>query len=180
MRASIEDKVLYLDAKDVPRYKKQGSIVRNSYFWALRSIAARSPFNKPWEFESEVWFALNRMLISFFESGYLSTKETQLEFLDGTQVPAELRGAATWVATFEPDEADADEISANTIQVDAIQVDAIQVDAIQADASPEVRAQQQLPEGVILADCEPARSETSQPAPWPKIDRQVRRSQRLG
>ncbi len=103
LRAHIEDRVLFLNAADVPPYKKRGSMVRNNYFWALRSIAARSPFDKPWEFESEVWFALSRMLVSFFESGYLGLRETQLEFLDGTEVPEHLRPVATWVATFEPE-----------------------------------------------------------------------------
>jgi hypothetical protein len=103
LRAHIEDRVLFLNPEDVPPYKKRGSMVRNNYFWALRSIAARSPFDKPWEFESEVWFALSRMLVSFFESGYLGLRETQLEFLDGTEVPEHLRSVATWVATFEPE-----------------------------------------------------------------------------
>ncbi len=96
----------------MPHYKKGGSVVRNSYFWALRSIAARSPFDKPWEFEQEVWFALNRMLISFFESGYLGTRETQLEFLDGIEVPEYLRPSSTWVATFDEPEAMDSEVEA--------------------------------------------------------------------
>lgn len=103
MRAQIKDGVLFLRAEDVPHYKPRGSVVRNNYFWALRSIAARSPFDKPWEFESEVWFALCRMLVSFFESGYLGIRETQLEFLDGTAVPEQLRPVTTWVTEFEPD-----------------------------------------------------------------------------
>lgn len=103
MRAQIKDGVLFLRGEDVPHYKPRGSVVRNNYFWALRSIAARSPFDKPWEFESEVWFALCRMLVSFFESGYLGIRETQLEFLDGTEVPEQLRPVTTWVTEFEPD-----------------------------------------------------------------------------
>ena len=42
MRARIDNEVLFIYRDDVPKYNKQGSIVRNSYFWALRSIAGRS------------------------------------------------------------------------------------------------------------------------------------------
>ncbi|MEO1623208.1 MAG: hypothetical protein AAFU53_19520, partial [Cyanobacteria bacterium J06632_3] len=80
MRARIENGVLYLNNEDVPNYKKKGSVVRNSYFWALKSIADRAPFQKEWEFEERVWIALDRMLTSFAESGYLGLRETQLEF----------------------------------------------------------------------------------------------------
>ncbi len=103
MRAWIDNEVLYLHADDVPFYKKKGSVVRNSYFWALRSISARSPYDKPWEFESEVWFALQRMLTSFLGSGYLGLRETQLEFLDGAEAPEVLRTVATWIPSFDPE-----------------------------------------------------------------------------
>ena len=39
MRVKIDNEVLFIHRDDVPKYNKQGSIVRNSYFWALRSIA---------------------------------------------------------------------------------------------------------------------------------------------
>ncbi len=42
MRASIENTVLFLHHEDLPKFKKGGSVVRNSYFWALRSIAGRT------------------------------------------------------------------------------------------------------------------------------------------
>ena len=64
MRGRVEDQVLFLHQDDVPQYKKKSSVVRNSYFWALRSIAGRSGFDRDWEYESEVWFALQRMLQS--------------------------------------------------------------------------------------------------------------------
>lgn len=96
MRAWIDNDVLYLHPEDVPHYKKGGSVVRNTYFWALRSIAARSPFDKPWEYEAEVWFALQRMLMSFLESGYLPLGETQLEFPAEATIPEVLRSVSTW------------------------------------------------------------------------------------
>jgi hypothetical protein len=97
MRARIVDQILYLHAQDVPIYKKTGSIVRNSYFWALRSIAAQSRRERDWEYDAEVWQALQRMLLSFTESGYLRLSETQLEFpLDQGEIPAVLRSVATW------------------------------------------------------------------------------------
>ncbi|MDX2255854.1 MAG: hypothetical protein NW214_10085 [Pseudanabaenaceae cyanobacterium bins.39] len=96
MKAKIAEQILYIDREDVPKYNKQGSIVRNSYFWALRSIAGRSLTRYDWEFEAEVWLALQRMLLSFGESGYLATRETLLEFDDTTDaIPAELRPVST-------------------------------------------------------------------------------------
>ncbi|MFM2430514.1 MAG: hypothetical protein RLZZ511_1727 [Cyanobacteriota bacterium] len=96
MRVRIENGILYIHAEDVPPYKKGGSVVRNSYFWALRSIAARAMRERDWEYEPEVWFALNRMLLSFMESGYLGLSETQLEFDPDSEIPPELRSASTW------------------------------------------------------------------------------------
>lgn len=96
MRARIENGVLFLRNADVPPYKKKGSMVRNSYFWALKSIADRAPFSKDWEFEERVWIALTRMLTSFAESGYLGLRETQLEFALDDEIPEELRTMATW------------------------------------------------------------------------------------
>jgi len=96
MRAKIDNEVLFIHRDDVPKYNKQGSIVRNSYFWALRSIAGRANSRYDWEFESEVWLALQRMLISFGESGYLPTRETQLEFAPNIdEIPKILRLVAT-------------------------------------------------------------------------------------
>ncbi|GAB1539531.1 hypothetical protein NUACC21_21980 [Scytonema sp. NUACC21] len=97
MRAKIENNVLFLHQEDVPVYKKGGSVVRNSYFWALRSIAGRANRYGDWEYEPEVWFALTRMLLSFTESGYLGLKETVLEFpLSQGEIPDVLRPVSTW------------------------------------------------------------------------------------
>ena len=96
MRAKIEDDILFLDREDVPEYKKGGSTVRNSYFWALRSISGRAGRYADWEYEPEVWFALRRMLLSFAESGYLGIRETLLEFPSSQVIPEVLRDTATW------------------------------------------------------------------------------------
>ena len=97
MRARIENEIVFLHKEDVPSFKKGGSIVRNSYFWALRSIAGCAPRNGDWEYESEVWLALCRMLLSFSESGYLGLKETILEFpRSQLEIPQVLRPVATW------------------------------------------------------------------------------------
>ena len=96
MRVKIDNEVLFIHRDDVPKYNKQGSIVRNSYFWALRSIAGRANSRYDWEFETEVWLALQRMLISFGESGYLPTRETQLEFASYIEeIPQVLRLIST-------------------------------------------------------------------------------------
>jgi hypothetical protein len=97
MRARIQDEILFLHHEDVPPYKKGGSIVRNSYFWALKSIAGRAQRDRDWEFEPEVWFAVQRMLMSFTESGYLGLSETILEFpTDMGEIPEVLRAVSTW------------------------------------------------------------------------------------
>jgi hypothetical protein len=96
MRATITNDVLFLHPEDVPPYKKNGPIVRNSYFWALKSIAARAHRDKPWEYESEIWPALARMLESFAASGYLNLTETQLEFAENATIPPVLRSVSTW------------------------------------------------------------------------------------
>lgn len=96
MRAWIQDDLLYIHHEDVPPYKKDGSTVRNSYFWALKSIAGRARRDRDWEFEPEVWFALARMLQSFTESGYLGLRETMLEFPQEAEIPEVLRSSATW------------------------------------------------------------------------------------
>jgi hypothetical protein len=96
MRVKIDNEVLFIHRDDVPKYSKQGSIVRNSYFWALRSIAGRANSRYDWEFEAEIWIALQRMLLSFGESGYLPTSETQLEFSpDIEDIPQVLRLVST-------------------------------------------------------------------------------------
>ena len=96
MKARIEDDLLYINQEDLPEYKKGGSVVRNSYFWALRSIAGKAGRYGDWEYESEVWFALGRMLMSFTESGYLGVRETILEFPQSTQIPQVFRDVGTW------------------------------------------------------------------------------------
>ncbi|MBW4655429.1 MAG: hypothetical protein KME20_20680 [Kaiparowitsia implicata GSE-PSE-MK54-09C] len=96
MRARIEDDILKLHQEDVPAFKKQGSVVRNSYFWALRAIAAHAPYAQDWEFDSEVWVALERMLSAFTNSGYLGLRETLLEFPPQAIIPDVLRSVSTW------------------------------------------------------------------------------------
>ncbi len=91
MKAKIENEVLYINQEDLPQYKKGGSVVRNSYFWALRSIAGKAGRYGDWEYEIEVWFALSRMLMSFTESGYLGIRETMLEFPQSTVIPQVFR-----------------------------------------------------------------------------------------
>jgi hypothetical protein len=97
MRVKIENEVLFIHHEDIPEYKKSGSIVRNSYFWSLKSIAGRTKRYSDWEYEQEVWFALARMLMSFTESGYLGLKETVLEFPSSQgAIPEVFRLVSTW------------------------------------------------------------------------------------
>ena len=96
MRAHIENDVLYIHTDDVPPYKKGGSTVRNSYFWALKSIADRARREHPWEYEQQVWLALARMLMAFMESGYLGYHETILEFPEQATIPPVLKPMSTW------------------------------------------------------------------------------------
>lgn len=58
MRARIENTILLIHHDDLPAFKKGGSVVRNSYFWSLRSIPGRASRNHDWEYEPEVWLAL--------------------------------------------------------------------------------------------------------------------------
>jgi hypothetical protein len=95
MRATIENQVVVLHKDDVPTFKKGGSVVRNTYFWALRAIAGQAPRYGNWEFESEVWLALRRMLLSFGESGYLGLHETTLEFSPHADIPPILQPVST-------------------------------------------------------------------------------------
>ena len=97
MRVQLEEDIIYINYEDLPSYKKGGSVVRNSYFWALKSIACFTPREKDWEYDAEVWVALGRMLISFTESGYLGDRETCLEFPSNTPIPEQLRSVATYL-----------------------------------------------------------------------------------
>jgi hypothetical protein len=95
MKAWIKDKILYIDKDDLPEYQKGKSVVRNNYFWALKSISDYSSVNSHWEFSDEVWIALSRMLLFFYNSGYLGTQETMLEFDEDVIIPETLRSVAT-------------------------------------------------------------------------------------
>ncbi len=97
MQVRLENDILFIAHQDLPPYKKGGSVVRNSYFWALKSIACFTSRNKDWEYDTEVWVALARMLISFTESGYLGEKETWLEFPETTPIPSQLRSVSSYL-----------------------------------------------------------------------------------
>jgi len=97
MRAFLKDDILFLHREDVPHYKKGGSVVRNTYFWALKSISCYAPREGDWEFDPEVWVALARMLLSFAQAGYLGYAETSLEFSEDSQIPEEIRSVATYL-----------------------------------------------------------------------------------
>ncbi len=97
MRAWFVNDILFLHQEDVPAFKKQGSVVRNNYFWALRAIAGHAPRHGHWEYEPEVWLALARVLTAFQTSGYLGLSETQLAFpQDCRELPSVLQPVATW------------------------------------------------------------------------------------
>jgi hypothetical protein len=106
MRVRVVDQVLYIHAADVPRYKKKGSVVRNTLFWALQSIAVRAVRDREWEYDAEVWVALVRMLEHFTASGYLGLSETQLQFDTDADIPPILKPVSTWVcfADYEEDD----------------------------------------------------------------------------
>jgi hypothetical protein len=95
MKVDLKDDIIVINNEDLPIYKKGGSIVRNSYFWALKSIACYAGKGVDWEFDREVWIALSRMLLSFAQSGYLGSSETILEFPENTRIPEELRSVST-------------------------------------------------------------------------------------
>ncbi len=97
MKAFIKDDILAINFEDLPSYKKGGSIVRNSYFWALKSIACYSGKGRDWEFEQEIWNALARMLLFFAQSGYLGDSETILEFSGDVPIPEALLSVSTWL-----------------------------------------------------------------------------------
>ena len=96
MQIGLEEDILYIANSDLPAYKKGGSVVRNSYFWALKSIACFTPRDKDWEYDRQVWIALSRMLVSFSESGYLGDRETCLEFPQDIPIPPELRSVSSY------------------------------------------------------------------------------------
>jgi hypothetical protein len=97
VRARVDSQIIFLHQKDVPPFKKGGSVVRNNYFWALRAIAAHAPRHGDWEYDAEVWLALRRVLVAFQESGYLGLSETQLEFpVDQFEIPDVVRDVSTW------------------------------------------------------------------------------------
>lgn len=97
MKVYIKDNILYVEHEDLPCYKKGGSLVRNNFFWALKSISCYSPSSKDWEFDQEVWIALNRMLLFFTNSGYLGFSETILEFNSDIPIPEMLRSVSTYL-----------------------------------------------------------------------------------
>jgi hypothetical protein len=97
MKVILKDDLIAIDRADLPEYKKGGSVVRNSYFWALKSISCYSGRNCDWEFDREVWVALARMLLLFARSGYLGYSETILEFPDDLPIPEVLRSVATHI-----------------------------------------------------------------------------------
>ncbi|MBE7381652.1 MAG: hypothetical protein F6J95_009620 [Leptolyngbya sp. SIO1E4] len=101
MRCCVDLPILLVHQADVPQYKKPGSVVRNSYFWALRSIADEARFAQHWVFDETVWVALCRMLMSFAASGYLGDRETLLEFPPAAEIPEVLRLVSTWAAEDE-------------------------------------------------------------------------------
>lgn len=90
MKAVIKDNILYIEKEDLPQYQKGKSIVRNNYYWALKSISDYAPKGS-----EEIWTALNRMLLFFTNSGYLGLKETTLEFSDDTLIPDALRSSSS-------------------------------------------------------------------------------------
>lgn len=98
MRCWVDSPILLLHREDVPHYKKRGSVVRNSYFWAMRSIADDARLSQHWAFDESVWIALCRMLISFAESGYLGDRETLLEFPPRADIPESLLSTSTWAS----------------------------------------------------------------------------------
>ncbi len=97
MKVEIKDTILYIKNEDLPIYKKGGSLVRNNFFWALKSISCHSSKTKDWEFDQEVWFALNRMLLFFTNSGYLTYSETILEFKQDLIIPNVLRSVSSYL-----------------------------------------------------------------------------------
>lgn len=96
MKARLKDDIVVIAAPDLPQFKKGGSIVRNNYYWALQSIACYARKDQDWEYDSEVWVALARLLLFFAQSGYLGTSETLLEFPLTSVIPEVFWAVATW------------------------------------------------------------------------------------
>ncbi|MBV5260995.1 hypothetical protein FLX56_21485 [Synechococcus moorigangaii CMS01] len=94
---ALQDGILCIHQDDLPPYKKGGSVVRNSYFWALKSIACYAPRQGDWEFDQVVWVALARMLMAFTTAGYLGSAETLLEFPEAIAIPEALRSVSTYL-----------------------------------------------------------------------------------
>ena len=94
VKANLKEDIISIVSEDLPAYKKGGSIVRNSYFWAIKSISCYAPREQDWEFDAEVWVALARMLTLFGQSGYLATSETILEFPPDVVIPDVLRSVS--------------------------------------------------------------------------------------
>ncbi|MEB3228311.1 MAG: hypothetical protein VKJ27_07995 [Synechocystis sp.] len=94
--------LLLIAADDLPAYQKTGSVVRNNYYWALQAIAAQARRGQAWEFDQDVWVALARLLTFFYNSGYLKTSETLLEFPPDADIPAALLSVATWRSPDNP------------------------------------------------------------------------------
>jgi hypothetical protein len=97
MKAYLQEDIIAIDKEDLPAYKKGGSIVRNSYFWALKAISCHAPRSDNWEFDREVWIALSRILLSFAQSGYLGYSETLLEFTPEQPIPECLQLVSTFL-----------------------------------------------------------------------------------
>ncbi len=97
MQTTLKDQIICIDKQDLPEFKKQGSIVRNNYYWALKSISCYTPNSGDWEYDEEVWVALARMLMFFTNSGYLGDRETTLEFDEDTAIPDVLRSVSTYL-----------------------------------------------------------------------------------
>lgn len=104
MRAQLDQDLIIIHRDDLPKFKKGGSVVRNSYFWAMRAIAGHAPRYGDWEYEAEVWLALKRVLLAFQESGYLGLRETQLEFPpDFFDIPPLVKSVSTWAEPLSSD-----------------------------------------------------------------------------
>lgn len=97
MKARFEDEILYIHQEDLPQFKKGGGTVKNNFFWALKSIACRANQKSDWEFDTQVFVALARMLLFFSNSGYLPLSQTLLEFPEDSLIPDELRCISTWL-----------------------------------------------------------------------------------
>jgi hypothetical protein len=62
----------------------------------IKAIAAQARRGQDWEFDEVVWVALTHILTFFFNSGYLNTSETLLEFPSHADIPPSLLAMAPW------------------------------------------------------------------------------------